>query len=130
MSTPANRMRPASGSTSPVSWPINVVWRAPFGPMIACNSPSGTARLTPSDAMMPPKRRVSPSIASSGSGTAQPQHSIDAAARIKHHEQQQRADDDLRVFGDAGKRLLEHEQRHRSDQRAERRAHPAEHDHD
>src|SRR5215212_1237114 len=117
MSRPAKRIRPACGESSPVSCPISVVLPAPFGPMMACNSPSDTVRLTSSDAATPPKRLVSPSIASSGSGMAQPQHAVDAAARVKNDQQKQRPNDDLRVFGDAGERLFEHQQRDRADQR-------------
>src|SRR5437764_3253069 len=120
MSRPAKRMRPACGVSSPVSCPISVVLPAPFGPIMACNSPSRTARLTSSEAVMPPKRLVSPSMASSGSGMTQPQHAVDAATRVQHDKKQQRPDDDLRVFGDAGERLFEHEQRDRADQRAKR----------
>src|SRR3954469_19903056 len=101
MSRPAKQMRPACGASSPVICPINVVLPAPFGPMMACNSPSVTVRFTLSDAVTPPKRLVSPSIASSGSGMTQPQHAVDAAACVEHDEQQQRPDDDLRVLGDA-----------------------------
>src|SRR5947209_3386198 len=119
MSRPAKRMRPACGASSPVSCPMSVVLPAPFGPMMACSSPSGTARVTSSEAVMPPNRLVSPSITSSGSAMTQPQHAIDAAAGVEHDEQQQGPDDDLPVFGDAGERLFQHEQRDRADQRAE-----------
>src|SRR2546423_1220598 len=123
-------MRPACGASSPVSCPISVVLPAPFGPMMAWSSPSGTARLTSSEAVTPPKRLVSPSIASSASGMARPQYAVDAAAGIKHDEQQQWADDDLPVFGDARERLFQHEQRARADQRTDRRTHAAEHNND
>src|SRR5688572_17977208 len=101
MSCPSNTMRPPSGAISPVSWPISVVLPAPFGPMIACSSPSGTERVMLSDATTPPKRLVRPSILSSGSITA-PLHfiqkSVDAAARKEHHQNEQRTKHDLPVF--------------------------------
>src|SRR5947209_14502855 len=109
MSRPAKRMRPACGESSPVICPISVVLPAPFGPMMACSSPSVTARFTSSDAVTPPKRLVSPSIASSGSGMTRPQHAVDAPACVENDKQKQRPDDDLRVLGDAGERLFEHE---------------------
>ncbi len=66
MSLPSNRMRPASGAISPVSWPISVVLPAPLGPITACNSPRSTASEIPSDAITPPKRLVRPSIFEQG----------------------------------------------------------------
>src|SRR5712671_3313780 len=129
MSCPPNRMRPAWELSSPVSCPISVVLPAPFGPMMACNSPGGIASVISSEATIPPKRLVSPSIASNGSGMARLQHAVDTAARIKHDEQQQGSEDDLPIFGDAGERLFQQEQRDGADQRAERRTHAAEHDH-
>src|ERR1043166_6306155 len=127
MSRPAKPVRPAWGLSSAVSCAISVVLPAPFGPMTACSSPSGTARLTLSDAVMPPKRLLKPSIASNGSGMPPPQHAIDTAARVDDDEYQKRADDELRVFGDSRERLLEHQQRHGADERTEWRAHAAEH---
>ena len=38
-SCPAKRMVPALGRNWPINWLISVVLPAPFGPMIACNSP-------------------------------------------------------------------------------------------
>src|SRR5207244_11284409 len=69
-SCPANRVVPASGLRSPASWPISVVLPAPFGPMIACVSPSSTSRSTRSVARRPPKLLLSPRTATSGSAIA------------------------------------------------------------
>src|SRR5215217_6285559 len=100
--------------------------------MIACSSPRGTSSEIPSDATMPPNRLVRPSTCSSGSAMAGLQlvyvrragdgmeQPVDAAPREQHDEQQQRTEDDLPIFGDAGQHLLEDEQRHRTDERAER----------
>src|SRR2546423_15298 len=85
-------MRPACGASSPVSCPISVVLPAPFGPMMAWSSPSGTARLISSEAVTPPKRLVIPLIASSGSGIARPQHPearIDDTPDEKDYAEQQ-----------------------------------------
>src|SRR6478672_5250044 len=133
-------MRPAFGTISPQSWPISVVLPAPFGPMMACNSPLLTSSPTLSEAITPPKRLVRPSMASSASAMAfdlarRPgQHSVDAAAG-EQHDQQQRAEDELPVFARAldlmtgqelarpadqdRQRLFQHEQRDRADHRAE-----------
>src|SRR5205085_11652715 len=54
-SSPANRMRPLSGRRSPASWLMKVVLPAPFGPMIACVSPSRTSKSMPSVARSAPK---------------------------------------------------------------------------
>src|SRR4029077_14133689 len=97
-------MRPASGAISPASCPIKVVLPAPFGPMIACNSPLRTPSEIASDAMTPPNRLVRPSISSSvstrASVTACPrQQAVDAATREQHDQQEQVAEHDLPVFG-------------------------------
>src|SRR4051794_30817172 len=129
MSRPAKLIRPEWDASSPVSWPINVVLPAPLGPMMACSSPGGIASVTSSEAMTPPKRLVSPSIASSGSGMARPQQADDAAACEQHDQQQQRTEDNLPVLGDAGERLLQNKQHDCADQRAEGRTHAAQHHH-
>src|SRR5215468_1533017 len=99
MSPPSKRIRPASGAISPASWEISVVLPAPFGPMMACSSPLGTTSEIASDATMPPKRRVKPSISSSASATAQvPEHAVDAAAREQHDQEIDRSEHDLPVF--------------------------------
>src|SRR5262245_46806876 len=128
MSRPSKRMRPASGASSPASWPISVVLPAPLGPMTACSSPFGTLSEIASEATTPPKRLLRPSISSMASGTARThEQAVDAAAREQYDEQEDRADDDLPIFGDAGQRLLQHQQRHRADHGPEHGAHAAEH---
>src|SRR5262245_6646121 len=136
MSRPSKWMRPVSGTISPASWPMSVVLPAPFGPMMACNSPGATSRPTLSDATTPPKRLVRPSILSSASTTARPrQQAVDTATRVKHDKQHHRPKNELPVFlrgGDflAGEdvrdeadqmrqRLLQHQKRDRADHRAE-----------
>src|SRR5687767_694055 len=99
MSSPANATAPESGAISPVSWPIRVVLPAPFGPMIACNSPAGTDSVMASEASTPPKRLVMPSMARSVSATADfLQQAVDAAAREQHDQQQHGSEDQRPVF--------------------------------
>src|SRR5215216_4758563 len=147
MSASSKRIRPLSGAISPVSSPISVVLPAPFGPMMACNSPANTASVISSDAITPPKRLLKPSICKSASATAHTfKQAVDAAAREQHHQQEQRTKDDLPIFSGACRQLLsrerqrqqadeqrqrflQHQQRHRADQRTERRCHAAEHHH-
>src|SRR3984957_14326904 len=117
-------------SSSEVNWLISVVLPAPFGPMIACNSPRATSSETWSVATMPPNRLTRFSTQSRGSATGKPpQQSIDAAAPEQHDQQQQRAHDQRPVFGDLRQELLQHQVNHRADHRAEQRAHAAEDDH-
>src|ERR1039457_1934868 len=104
MSLPASKMEPACGSNCPVSWLISVVLPAPFGPMMACNSPAATSSETWSVATMPPNRRTSFSMRSKGSATTQPpQQAIYAAAPEQHDQQHQRAHDHRPVFRDLRK---------------------------
>src|SRR5215212_10348041 len=92
-------MLPACGSSCPVNWLISVVLPAPFGPMIACNSPLATSSEAWSVATMPPNRRTSFSTRSKGSGTAQPpEQPVDAAPPEQHDQQQKRAHDHRPIF--------------------------------
>src|SRR6202022_3917696 len=130
MSAPARRMDPECGSNWPVSWLISVVLPAPFGPMIACNSPLATSSETLSVATIPPNRRTSFSTRSKGSATAQPpQQPDDAAAPEQHDQQQKRAHDERPIFCYLRQKLFQHEISDRSDHRAEHPAHAAENDH-
>src|SRR5260370_39320404 len=66
MSAPPKTMRPPSGRRLPASWPMKVVLPAPFGPMMACVSPSRTSRSMPSVARSAPKLFVSARTSSIG----------------------------------------------------------------
>src|SRR4051794_11151481 len=55
-SSPAKITLPASGATVPVAMPNNVVFPAPFGPMMPSASPSPSARSIPSATTTAPKR--------------------------------------------------------------------------
>src|SRR3984885_8482547 len=136
MSLPVNRMAPEFGSTCPVSWLISVVLPAPFGPMIACNSPLATSSDRLSVATMPPNRRTRFSTRSKGSAitlsdTAHPpKQPHDAAAPEQHDQQQQRTHDQRPVFRQLRQELLQHQIDDGADHRAEQRAHTAENHHD
>src|SRR6267378_1418447 len=113
-------MVPEFGSNCPVSWLISVVLPAPFGPMIACNSPFATSSERLSVASTPPNRRTSFSTQSKGSATAQPpEQPDDAAASEQHDQQQQRAHDQRPVFGDLRQELFQQQIHHRAHHRAE-----------
>src|SRR5712671_983793 len=107
MSSPAKRIRPASGRRLPASWPISVVLPAPFGPMIACVSPSRTSRSMPSLARRAPKFLARPLTSSIGLV----EDAGEAALEEDHGEHEQRAEDDLPVLGPALQHLLDQEQR-------------------
>src|SRR5258705_4136378 len=112
MSRPPKRMRPASGLSSPLSWPIKVVLPAPFGPMTAWSSPVGTASVISSDASTPPKRLLKPSISRRASVTAQSlQQAVDPTTREEDNEQEQRAQHDLPVFCRPYSHVMLHEER-------------------
>src|SRR5437879_3789194 len=103
-------MEPEFGSNCPVSWLISVVLPAPFGPMIACNSPVATSSETLSVARIPPNRRTSFSTRSKGSATAQPpEQSDDAAAPEQHDQQQQRPHDQRPVLRHLRQKLFQQE---------------------
>src|SRR3954464_1319057 len=131
MSWPPKKMRPASGASSPASWPISVLLPAPFGPMMACSSPAGTTSEMSSDATMPPKRLLKCSTRSRASVTTRTQkYAVDSAASEQHDEQEDRTHDDLPIFRHAREHLLQHQERHRADHRPEHGSHAAEHGHD
>src|SRR4029077_15317378 len=134
ISPPAKLMRPEAGLSWPLSCAISVVLPPSLGPITACNSPSGMPKVRSSVAVMPPKRFARFSTPSKSVMVNLLAHlaekAINAAAREQHHEQQGGSEDSLPIFGDTGKPLLQHQQRHRAEQRAECRAHAAEHDHD
>src|SRR5262245_27041775 len=121
MSSPANRICPESGCRFPASWPISVVFPAPFGPMTACVSPGCTSTVTWSVARSAPNdlerlstwRRAASVIASSPG-----QQAGEAAFGEEHHEHEDRAEDDLPVLGPGLEQVLEEEQRRGAEHRA------------
>src|ERR1700675_1634257 len=109
-------MVPALGLSCPVSWLISVVLPAPFGPMMACNSPLATSSERLSVATMPPNRRTRFSTRSRGSATAQPpQQPDDAAAAEQHDQEQQRTHDQRPIFGELRQKFFQHEIDDRAD---------------
>src|SRR6185295_2659447 len=96
-SSPAKRIVPASGRRSPASWPMSVVLPAPFGPMMACVSPSSIFSVTPSVARSAPKLLIRSVTSSIGfvEDARQP------AAEEKHRQDQQRPHQHLPVLDPA-----------------------------
>src|SRR5579863_10295833 len=130
MSSPAKRMVPPLGRNCPINWLISVVLPAPFGPIMACNSPLSKSSDKLSVATMPPKRRTSFSTRSSGSATGEPPHEAENAAAPEQYDQkQQRAHDERPIFGDLREKFFQHEIHDRAQHRPEQRTHPAENDH-
>src|SRR5947208_7959488 len=107
MSSPANRMRPASGRRLPASWPMKVVLPAPFGPMMACVSPSRTSKSMPSVARSAPKLLVNWRTSSIGFV----ENPREAAAEEDHGEDEQRAEDHLPVLGPSRQKVLQQQER-------------------
>src|SRR6266702_4678403 len=118
MSSPAKRTRPRSGTRSPASWPISVVLPAPFGPMIACVSPSSTSRSTLSLASSAPNLLVRPRTSSRTLFILAEEQSREAALEEEHREHQQRTQDQLPVLGPARERVFEEQQRERAQHRS------------
>ena len=65
---PSSRMSPESGRISPSSVLSSVLFPAPLGPITPMTSPGSIERSSPSRAVTPPKRFVSPRASSSGIG--------------------------------------------------------------
>src|SRR5438477_12353963 len=113
MSSPPKTMRPPSGRRLPASCPMKVVLPAPFGPMMACVSPSRTSKSMPSVARSAPKLFVNWRTSSIGS-VENPRQS---AAEEDHREDEQRGEDDLPVPRQAGKEIFEEQQGKGAEQR-------------
>src|SRR5438270_13987868 len=102
MSSPPKTIRPASGRSSPASWPMKVVLPAPLGPITACVSPSRTSKSMPSLARSAPKLFVRPRTSS----TRTLEHAGEAALEEDDGKHQQRPEDRLPVLGPAFQDLL------------------------
>src|SRR6266705_5000932 len=118
MSSPAKRTRPRSGTRLPASWPISVVLPAPFGPMIACVSPSSTSRSTLSLASSAPKLLMRPRTSSRALFILAEEQSRETLLEEKHRQHQQRTQDQLPVLGPARERVFEEQQRERAQHRS------------
>src|SRR2546421_1926067 len=126
MSSPPKTMLPASGRRLPASWPMKVVWPAPFGPMTACVSPSRTSRSMPSLARSAPKLFLNPRTSSIGfiEDTRQ------APAEEDHREDKERPEDHLPVLGPAREQVLHQEQGKGAEHRSGGARHAAEEHHE
>src|SRR6202044_3660953 len=118
MSRPAKRMAPEFGCNCPVSWLISVVLPAPFGPMMACNSPFVTSSERLSVATMPPNRRTRFLTRTKGSATGQPD---DTTAPEQHDQQQQRTHDERPIFRHLRQEFFKHQINDRTQHRTEQR---------
>src|SRR5712664_628434 len=128
MSSPAKRMRPASGRRLPASCEISVVLPAPLGPMTASVSPSCTSRSTASVARSAPKVFVRPLTSSIGLV----EHAGEAAPEKDHRQDEERPEDHLPMLRPAGQQVLDQQQRESAEHRASSARHAAEdhHEHD
>src|SRR5713226_1375286 len=130
MSSPAKRTRPRSGRRLPASWLISVVLPAPFGPMMACVSPSRTSRSTLSLASSAPKLLVRPRTSSRLLFIPAGEQSRETAPEKEHRHHQQRTQDQLPVFGPARERVFDQQQRERAQLRSGDAPHAAEDHHE
>src|SRR6267154_4452538 len=137
-SRPANWIVPESGLRLPVSWPTSVVLPAPLGPIRAWISPGRTSIETESVAKRPPKRLISRSVESSGSAMTAPEQGVDAALGVERDQHEHGPERDLPVFAPTlaaeieqrRQRFLQREESNGAVERAEQRAHAAQHDDD
>src|SRR5258705_11316460 len=123
MSSPAKRTRPESGRTSPASCAMSVVLPAPFGPMIACVSPSRTSRSMPSLARSAPKLLARPRT--SRRLFIFVEYPGESAPEEQHREHEQRPEDDLPMRSPAREQVLEQEQNKGTEHRTRDAAHAA-----
>src|SRR5438067_2565770 len=130
-SSPRKRIRPLLARSSPESRFRNVDFPAPFGPITAWTRPSWKASETPSTAASAPKRRVRPSVSSSGSATRGPLHEAGQAAGKKEHDRDhQKRDQRVPVLGDALAVVLDEREQKRPEGRTIERPPAAEQDGD
>ena len=159
MSRPAKRTVPASGVSSPVSWPISVVLPAPFGPISAWVSPVRMLSVTLSVATSAPNDLYRPSTCSrsfthdpapglaSADGVGRlgkvdlrlgrrlaragraHQHAPDAVAHQQHARDEQRSEEQHPVLGIVRQHVAEREEERRAEDRADQRVGRAQDDH-
>src|SRR5437879_1248352 len=129
-SSPAKSTRPRSGSRLPASWPISVVLPAPFGPMIACVSPSRISRSTSSLARSAPKLFVRPRTSSKVLFILAEEQSREAAPQEKHRQHQERPEDQLPVLRPARESVLDQQEREGAEHRPGDARHAAQDHHE
>src|SRR6266704_3127466 len=108
-SCPRKLTEPASGSRNPERMPNSVDFPAPLGPMSEVMLPAGTARVTSSTALRPPKlrdRRCASSM-SGALGREAPEQSADAARQERDHRDQHRSHRHRGTVGEVGIDVLE-----------------------
>ena len=81
MSRPRKNTRPPLGRSMPDTRLKNVVFPAPFGPMMALTRPPARLMLRLSTAVRPPNRLVRPSVRSTASLMGRPAASVAAAPK-------------------------------------------------
>src|SRR6185437_13507661 len=133
-SQPSNSMLPELGPKKPLIRLKNVVFPAPFGPMMARNSPASTLSDTSCTATRLPKRLVafltSSTLMVRLSCLSLAANEAEQAAREKQHDQhEQQTDKRHPVDGDARQIILQHDEHHRAQQRPPEGAHAAHHRH-
>src|SRR3954464_9201005 len=125
-SSPPKTMRPESGRRLPASWLMKVVLPAPFGPMMACVSPSRTSKSMPSVALSAPKfftsRRTSSMRLAYDAG--------ETALEEDDRQDEQRSEDHWPVLRIALEELLDQNQRKGAEHRAGRTGDAAEDHHE
>src|SRR5512132_83726 len=110
---------------------MSVVLPAPFGPITAWISPLLSASETWSVATRPPNNLQRSTVSTSGPFTAPSQEQAsDAAALVQGHENEQRPEDELPVFGEPRERFFEHHERDSAGHGPDHRAGAPEDDHD
>src|SRR5882672_11685419 len=115
MFSPAKHTSPRSERSSPASWPMSVVFPAPFGPMIACVSPSRTSRSMPSLARSAPKLFLRPRT--SRRLLILVEQPRESSPEEQHRKHQQRPENNLPVLRPAREQVLEDEERERAEHR-------------
>src|SRR4051812_45631493 len=109
-SSPRNVMRPEVARSSPERRFRNVDLPAPFGPMIAWMEPASICTETLSTAARAPKRRGSPSVARTASGTRSPQKRRKSPGPREHGGDGQRSDERVPVHRPALGEVLDDDQ--------------------
>src|SRR5688500_14348218 len=134
MSRPSSSTAPASGRTWPVMRLKNVVFPAPFGPMMAAIWPGATVRLTPPTARNPSKAfrmsRTSSTVRAPDAPRQQLHGAGQAAGEDEEQDDQDAAEHERPVLRVRGDLLVEEDQRQRADCGTVKRPHTAEQGHD
>ena len=130
MSLPSKTIAPAVGAKSPLTRLKNVVFPAPFGPMMARSSPGSIVSEMSSIAVSEPKRFVA--FVTCNRLMKLSRCGARRARRAERTGQPTRTEPDRRhpVLGVAGDDVLRSDENRRADQRAPERSHAAKHRHD